>query len=78
MREIPEDIIDDVNRIAEELVVYKNKKNLSWSGVYDEVLEKLGLGDKKKDNRLLLNVVSKITRKGYDIDDMPFKLTRFR
>ena len=39
MRKIPEDIIDDVNRIAEELVVYKNKKNLSWTGAYKDVLE---------------------------------------
>ena len=78
MREIPEDIIDDVNRIAEELVVYKNEKDLSWSGVYNEVLGKLGLGDKKNDNRLLKNVVSKITRMGYDIESIPFGLTRFR
>ena len=77
MREIPRDIIDDVNRIAEELVVYENEKNLSWTQAYKDVLEKIGLGNKKEDDRLLTNVVTKITRMGYDIDAIPFKLTRF-
>lgn len=78
MREIPKDIIEDVEKIAEELVAYKNKKNLSWSGAYDEVLENLGLGDKKKDCRLLKYVVTQITKLGYDIDATPFKLTRYK
>ena len=77
MREIPRDIIDDVNRIAEELVVYENEKNLSWTQDYKDVLEKIGLGNKKEDERLPTNVVTKITRMGYDIDAIPFKLTRF-
>ena len=61
MREIPEDIINDVNKIAEKLVVYKN----------------IGLENKKNDDRLLTNVVTKITRMGYDIEAIPFKLTKF-
>lgn len=77
MREIPEDIIDDVNKIAEALVVYKNKKNLTWTEAYREVLKELNMEDKKEDDRLLTNVVTKITRLGYDIEGFPFKLTRF-
>ncbi len=77
MRKIPEDIIDDVNRIAEELVVYKNKKNLSWTGAYKDVLEKIGLENKKGDDRLLTNVVTKITMMGYDIEGEPFTLKKF-
>lgn len=77
MREIPEDIIEDVNKIANELVLYKNEKNLSWTGAYKDVLKKLKMDDKKEDNRLLSNVVTQITRLGYDIEATPFKLNRF-
>lgn len=77
MREIPEDIINDVNKIAEKLVVYKNKKNLTWTQAYRDVLTNIGLENKKNDDRLLTNVVTKITRMGYDIEAIPFKLTKF-
>ena len=77
MREIPEDIIDDVGKITQELVVYENKKNLTWTQAYKDVLSQLGLEDKKNDNRLLTNVVRKITRLGYDIEGFPFKLKKF-
>ena len=77
MREIPEDIIDDVGKITQELVVYENKKNLTWTQAYKDVLSQLGLEDKKNDNRLITNVVRKITRLGYDIEGFPFKLKKF-
>ena len=77
MRKIPEDIIDEVDKIAQELVVYDNKKNLTWTQAYRDVLTKLGLENKKNDNRLLTNVVIKITRLGYDIEGFPFELKRF-
>lgn len=77
MHEIPEDIVDDVNKIAEALVVYKNKKNLTWTQAYRDVLTELNMEDKKEDNKLLTNVVTKITRMGYDIEGFPFKLTRY-
>ena len=77
MREIPGDIIDEVDKITQELVVYENKKNLTWTQAYRDVLTKLGLENKKNDNRLLTNVVTKITRLGYDIEGFPFALKRF-
>lgn len=77
MREIPEDIIEDVKKIAEELVVYKNKKKLSWTEAYKDVLIKLNMEDKINDNRLLTNVVTQITKLGYDIEGYPFKLEKF-
>ncbi len=77
MREIPKDIIDDVNKITNELIVYKNENNLSWIKAYKDVLDKLNMKDKKEDPKLLSNVVTKITRLGYDITDNPFKLDKF-
>ena len=77
MRKIPEDIIDEVDKIAQELVVYENKKNLNWTQAYKDVLTTIGLENKKNDNRLLTNVVTKITRLGYDIEGFPFKLKKF-
>jgi len=77
MREIPEDILNDVNKIVEELLVYKNKNNLSWIKVYKDVLNKLKMQDRKEEVRLLTNVVTKITRLGYDIKDNPFELEKY-
>lgn len=77
MRKIPEDIIDEVDKIAQELVVYENKKNLTWTQAYRDVLTNLGLENKKNDNRLLTNVVTKITRLGYYIEGFPFELKKF-
>ena len=77
MRKIPEDIIDEVNKITQELRVYENKKNLTWTQAYRDVLTKIGLEKRKTDNRLLTNVVTKITRLGYDIEGFPFALKKF-
>lgn len=77
MREIPEDIKEDVNKVVNELVVYKNEKGLSWTASYKEVLKILNMEDKIEDNRLLTNVVTKITQLGYDIECTPFKLKKF-
>jgi len=77
MKEIPNDIINDVNKIVNELLEYKNDNNLSWIRTYKYVLSKLDMEDKKEDVKLLTNVVTKITRLGYDIMDDPFKLDKF-
>jgi hypothetical protein len=77
MREIPKDIIDDVNKVVNKLLTYKNDNNLSWIRAYKDVLSKLNMDNKKEDITLLTNVVTKITRLGYDIMDNPFKLERF-
>lgn len=77
MKEIDNDIIEEVNKITEELVLYKNEKNFSWMKAYKDILKKLNMEDRKEDNRLLSNVVTKITRLGYDITDNPFKLDKF-
>lgn len=77
MRKIPNDIIDDVNKVVNELIAYKNEKNLSWIRVYKDILKKLNMDNKKEDVKLLRNVVTKITRLGYDIMDNPFKLKKY-
>lgn len=77
MREIPNDIIDDVNKVVDELLIYKNDNNLSWIRSYKDVLSKLNMNERKEDVKLLTNVVTKITLLGYDIMDNPFKLERF-
>lgn len=71
------EIQKDINKITNELLVYKNEKNLSWIGVYKDVLNNLNMSEKKEDIKLLINVVKKITRLGYDIHDNPFSLTKY-
>lgn len=77
MKEIPNYIINDVNNVVEKLVVYKNKKGLSWISSYNDVLDTLGMSDRKEDVELLKYVVSRISRLGYDIEDNPFRLNKF-
>lgn len=77
MREIPSDIINDVNKITNELMVYKNEKNLSWMKAYKDILKKLNMENRQDDVKLLSNVVTQITRLGYDIMDNPFKLEKY-
>lgn len=74
MREIPKDIIEEVNKITNELLVYKNEKQLSWIRAYKDVLKKLNI---KENDIILTNVVTQITRLGYDIQDNPFILTKY-
>ena len=73
---IPKEYIDIVNQITEELLVYENKDNLSWTTCYKNVLKKLKLNSKIHDDKLLSYVVTKITELGYDIEAIPFKLTK--
>ena len=77
MKEIPNYIINDVNNVVEKLVVYKNKKGLSWISSYNDVLDTLDMSDRKEDVELLKYVVSRISRLGYDIEDNPFRLNKF-
>lgn len=77
MNEIPKDIINEVNKITNKLIVYKNNKKLSWIEVYKDILKELNLEDKINNHKLLSNVVTKITRLGYDIQDNPFKLDKY-
>lgn len=77
MREIPEEILSDVEKITNELIKYDNKDNLSWMKVYNDILSKLNMNNRKDKDTLLTNVVTMITRYGYDIEITPFKLKKY-
>lgn len=68
----------DVALIVEKLINYKNVKNLSWSHAYRDVLTGVGMKDRVNEMELLKEVVKKISKDGYDIVNMPFKLKRYR
>ena len=74
---IPEDIKEDVYKITKEVIKYKNIDNLSWMEVYKTILTNLGMEEKINDDILLIYTVKCITRQGYDIIPIPFKLKRF-
>lgn len=77
MYEIPNNYINIVNQITEEILMYNNKDNLSWTTCYKNILKKLKLNDKLNDTKLLSYVVKKLTLLGYDIEAIPFKLTKY-
>ena len=66
---------ENTNLVVDTLISYDNKNNLSWMKVYKEVLKSLSIEDS---TTLLLNVVKEITKRGYDIIDIPFKLEKFK
>ena len=77
MREIPKEILNDVEKITNEIVKHENKNNLSWTGVFNDVLIKLNMNNRDDKDILLTNVVTMITRLGYDIEAIPFKLKKY-
>lgn len=77
MKEIPEDILNDVEKITDEVIKYNNKDNLSWTGVFKEVLKNLNMNNRKDKDILLTNVVTMITSLGYDIEPIPFELKKY-
>lgn len=77
MNIIPKKYINIVNQITKELLIYENKNNYSWTTCYKDVLKKLNLNNKLNDDKLLSYIVTKITELGYDIEAIPFKLTKY-
>lgn len=70
----------DIDKIAKELTDnienFKNTENLNWRDVYDKELNSVeGLSSKDRD-LVLIRIVREISRRGYLIEDEPFKLTR--
>ena len=77
MRQIPEEYINIVNNIINEILIFDNTKNLSWTKVYEEILKKLNLINYKENYYLLNYVITKLTILGYDIEPLPFKLNKY-
>jgi len=75
---ITKDTLIKIDKIKEEIIKYKNDKQLSWMKVYKEILLKLNYKEELHNDLLLIQVVKKITRLGYDIDAIPFKLTKYK
>ena len=70
----------DFDKIAKEITdrieLFKNKENISWKEVYEKELDNqhdLNEGDR---NLLLIRIVREISKRGYTIEDNPFKLTK--
>lgn len=78
MRIIPEDIRDDVIEVTKNIVKYTNPNKLTWAKAYDDILIQMGKEDQLKNVRLLNYVVKRITELGYDINDNPFRLTKYK
>ena len=72
------DNFEEVNAVTHELIRYENPNNLNWMPAYQDVLNQMGKGDQYLNHRLLTFVVRRISELGYDINDHPFKLTRYR
>lgn len=75
MIEIAKELKEDVKLIVDYLIVYDNKKKLSWTEAYREAIAKLRMNNS---NNLLSNVVKELSNRGYDIIGEPFKLERYR
>jgi len=75
---ITKDTLIKIDKITEEIIKYKNDKQLSWMKVYKEIISKLNYKEELHNDLLLIQVVKKITRLGYDIDAIPFKLTKYK
>lgn len=77
MINIPQELTEDINKITKEIINYNNKNNLSWTTSYKEILTKLNMKDKLNDHKLLSYVITNLTKLGYDIEGIPFKLVKY-
>ena len=73
------DIQTKVQELSDFVENYDNrKKKNNWYTVYEEGLDTIGITEQEKRDIVLIKTVREITRRGYEIKDEPFKLTRFR
>ena len=77
-RIIPDDIFEEVNAVTHELIKYENPNNLNWMPAYEDVPTKIDKKEQYHNPRLLTFIVRRISELGYDINDHPYKLTRYR
>lgn len=65
------------NNIVNKLEKFKNKEKLTWKNVFDKELNNVkDLKDKDKD-LVLIRIVKEISKRGYIIEDNPFKLKKY-
>ena len=70
----------DFDKIAKEITdrieKFKNKEKLTWKDVFEKELNSVeGLKDEDKD-LVLVRIVKEISKRGYLIEDNPFKLKK--
>jgi len=62
--------------ITDRIEKFKNKEQLTWKDVFEKELNSVeGLKDEDKD-LVLVRIVKEISKRGYLIEDNPFKLKK--
>lgn len=62
--------------ITDKLEKYKNKENLNWITVYTNEINSIKEIKKEEKHLLLIRIVREISKRGYTIQDNPFKLIK--
>lgn len=63
--------------ITNKLEKFQNKEKLTWKDVFDKELNNVkNLKDKDKDV-VLIRIVKEISKRGYTIEDNPFRLKKY-
>ena len=71
------DINKVINEIANNIENFNNKENKTWGEVYRNELSKLTELPSKDKEYILMKVVKEISRRGYSIEDNPFRLEKY-
>ena len=71
----------DFDKIAKEITdkieKFKNKEKLSWKAVFDRELDSIKNLKKEDRDLVLIRIVREISKRGYTIEDNPFKLSKY-
>lgn len=70
------DLYAKAREITDELIEFRNEENLNWNEVYTRVLDSVGGLTPRNRDVLLIRIVDEISRRGYLIEDFPFRITR--
>lgn len=71
----------DFDKIAKEITdkieKFKNKEKLNWKEVFDRELDSIKNLKKEDRDLVLIRIVREISKRGYTIEDNPFKLSKY-
>jgi len=74
-----EELNVDIEKLCQDIINYENKEKKSWNSSYKEIASKyIDKNDTDKLDTTLVKVVCRLTEMGYDIEDFPFGLKRYK
>lgn len=67
-----------VDAITERIINFENKDGISWSEVYEPLLDEYNVMEFPERDDTLVQIIKKLTMLDYEIFDRPFKIEKWK